>query len=237
MNLWLFMLQDFRYGVRQLSKSPGFALTVLLSIALGIGATTAVFSVVYGVLINPYPYRNADRLVHLVLRDKAGRERWPGLTGTQIEQLRTTPGVESVTGQNDWSLTTTGEDLPDDVEGVYLTPNAFQHFGVPALLGREFGPVDAPNGRDPQPVAVLSYKFWQRHFGGDRSAVGRPLQLDHRTYEVIGVMPAMRPDEAQFAALFRKLIAHRVAHAASTQPPCLAYPSPHTTERPIRAPA
>ncbi len=189
LNLWVSALQDFRYAIRQLIKSPWFALTALLSIALGIGATTAVFSVVYGVLINPYPYKNPERLVHLVLTDKTGHESWPGLTGTQIEQLRMTAGVESAIGQDDWSLTTTGEDLPDDVAGVYLTPNAFQHFGVPALIGREFGPADAPAGQDPQPVAVLGYKFWQRHFGGDRNVVGRQLQLVHKTYVVIGILP------------------------------------------------
>lgn len=189
MNLWPSVLQDFRYAIRQLIKSPSFTLTALLSIALGIGATTAVFSVVYGVLINPYPYKDPQRLVHLVLKDNAGHDRWPALTGVQIEQVRMAPGVESVTGQNDWSLTTTGEDLPDDVAGVYLTPNSFQHFGVPALLGRAFSPADAPAGQVPQPVAVLGYKFWQRHFGGDRSVVGRNLQLDHKTYVVIGVMP------------------------------------------------
>lgn len=112
MNLWLSGFQDFRYALRQLGKSPSFTLTALVSIALGIGATTAVFSVVYGVLINPYPYRNPERMVHLVLVDKAGHELWPALTGTQIEQLRMTPGLESVIAQNDWSLTTTGDNLP-----------------------------------------------------------------------------------------------------------------------------
>lgn len=189
MNLWLSGFQDFRYALRQLGKSPSFTLTALLSIALGIGATTAVFSVVYGVLINPYPYRNPERMVHLVLVDKAGHELWPALTGTQIEQLRMTPGLESVIAQNDWSLTTTGDDLPEDVTGVYLTANAFQHFGVPALLGREFGVSDAPAGQNPQSVVVLGYKFWQRHFGGDRNVIGRNLQLVHKTYVVIGVLP------------------------------------------------
>jgi len=184
MNPWLSTLQNFRYAIRQLIKSPWFALTALLSLGLGIGATTAVFSVVYGVLIDPYPYKDPERMAHLVLIDKAGHELWPGLTGAQIEQLRMTPGIERAIGQDDWSLTTTGVDLPDDVAGVYLTPNAFDYFGVPALLGRGFGAVDAP-----QPVVVLSYRFWQRHFGGDRNVVGRNLQLDHKTYEVMGVMP------------------------------------------------
>ena len=210
MNLWLATLQDFRFAIRQLIASRGFALTALLSIALGIGATTAVFSVIYGVLLDPYPYKNPDRLVHLILKDKAGNEQWPGLTGTQIEQLRTAAGVESVTAQADWNLTTTGDELPDDVQGVYLTPNAFQHFGVPALLGREFGVADQPAGQDPQPLVVLSYRFWARHFGGERNVVGQKLQLDHKTYEVIGVMPprfTWGPDQGADVYLPLKLTA------------------------------
>ena len=183
------LLQDVRYAVRQLIKSPGFALTALLSLGLGIGATTAVFSVVYGVLMNPYPYKNPERLVHLVVKDKAGHDRWPGLTGPQIQRLRLAQCVQSATGEDDWNLTTTGEDLPEDVNGVYLTANSFAHFGVPALLGREFGPSDAPEGQDPQPVVVLGYKFWQRHYGGDPQIVGHNIQLVHKTYAVIGVVP------------------------------------------------
>ncbi len=185
----LALFQDFRFAFRQLGNNPGFALTALLSLGLGIGATTAVFSVVYGVLVNPYPYKNPERMVHLVLKDQAGHERWPSLTGSEIERLRQEPCVASATGEDDWSLITTGEDLPDDVAGVYLTPNAFDHFGVPALVGREFGPSDAPAGRAPQAVAVLGYKFWQRHFAGDRQIVGHSIQLVHKTYMVIGILP------------------------------------------------
>jgi predicted permease len=183
------LIQDFRFAFRQMVKNPGFALTAILSLALGIGATTAVFSVIYAVLVNPYPYKNPERLVHLVITDRAGHERWPALSFPQIQRLRQLSGIDSVIGQDDWSLTTTGEDLPEDVEAVYFTNNAFRHFGVPALLGREFGASDAPEGHDPQPVVVLSYKFWQRHYGGDRQVIGRPIQLVHKTYTIIGVLP------------------------------------------------
>src|ERR1017187_354675 len=128
------LLQDFRYAFRQLLKNPGFALTALLSLALGIGATTAVFSVVYGVLMNPYPYKDPERMVHLKVTDKAGHQRGFGLNGPQIQRLRQASCVQSATGEDDWNLTTTGEDLPEDVAGAYLTSNAFQFFGVPPLL-------------------------------------------------------------------------------------------------------
>ena len=180
-------MQNLRFAFRQLIKNPGFALTAILSLALGIGATTSVFSVVYGVLMNPYPYKDPERLVHLVLKDKAGHERWPGLTGAQLQQLRQLPIVESATGEDGWNLTTTGDDLPDDVNAVYLTANAFQHFGVPPYSGRQFIPSDAPDGKDPQPVVVLGYKFWERHFGGDPNVLGHTMQLVHKTYTIIGI--------------------------------------------------
>jgi putative ABC transport system permease protein len=175
--------------LRQLRKSPGFAITAVLSLALGIGATTAVFSVVYGVLMNPYPYRDPDRMVHLVLKDKAGNKHWPGLTGPQIRQMRQARAIESVVGENQWNLTTTDEELPEDLSGDYLTPDATTHFGVAPLIGRGLIPSDAPFGQDPQPVVVLSHKFWQRHYSGNPDVLGRKLQLVHKTYTIVGVMP------------------------------------------------
>jgi len=183
------LLQDFRYAVRQLVKNPWFALTALFSLGLGIGATTAVFSVVYGVLMNPYPYKDPERLVHLVLKDKAGHENWPGISGPQIQRLRQAKCVENLSGEDEWNLTTTGEDLPEDVVGIYFTATAFEHFGVPALVGREFNSFDAPDGQDPQPVVVLGYEFWQRHYLGDKQIVGHNIQLVHKTYTVVGILP------------------------------------------------
>jgi predicted permease len=183
------LLADSIFAFRQLRKSPAFALTAILSLALGIGATTAVFSVVYGVLMNPYPYQDADRMVHLVLKDKAGNKHWPGLNGPQIRQIRQARSIESVAGEDEWNLTTTDEDLPEDVAGVYMTPNATTHFGVPALFGRGLIPSDAPDGQDPQPVAVLGHKFWQRHYGASPDVLGRTLRLVHKSYTIVGVMP------------------------------------------------
>jgi predicted permease len=178
-----------RFALRQLRKSPGFAITAILSLALGIGATTAVFSVVYGVLMNPYPYKDAERMVHLVLKDKAGNKHWPGLNGSQIRVVREARSIESVVGENEWNLTTSDEDLPEDVAGDYLTPNATTHFGVPALIGRGLIPSDAPFGQDPQPVVVLSHKFWLRHYSGNPDVLGKTLRLVHKSYTIVGVMP------------------------------------------------
>jgi putative ABC transport system permease protein len=180
-------VQDLRYGLRQLQKSPGFTSTAILSLALGIGATTAVFSVVYAVLLDPYPYANSDRMVHLVAKNKAGEDRWFGLTGPQYQQYRKAQAVESAVAEDGWNLTTTGSDLPEDVNAVYFTGNGFNHFGVPALVGRGLIPADAPEGQDPQPVVVLGYKFWQRHYNGDPDVVGKAIQLVHKNYTIVGV--------------------------------------------------
>ncbi len=179
---------DARYGMRMLLKNPGFTCVAILSLALGIGATTAVFSVVYGVLVNPYPYANSDRMVHLVVHDAAGNRRFVNLNGPQLQQLRQASSVESVAAMDGWNLSTTGGDLPEDVQGIYLTSNAFNYFGVPMLLGRGLLPSDGPDGQDPENVAVLGYRFWQRHYNGDPDIVGKKIQLVHKNYEIVGVV-------------------------------------------------
>src|ERR1700722_15337091 len=180
-------LQDFRFSLRQLRRKLGFTFTAIISLALGIGATTAVFSVVYAVLMNPYPYANSDRMVHMRLSDKSDREMGFGLTGGQWQQIRESPVVEDAFMEDDWSLTVTGHDLPEDVQGVYLSSNAFNFFGVLPALGRGLIPSDAIDGQEPQPVAVLSYKFWRRHFNGDPAVLGQTLQLVRKNYTIVGV--------------------------------------------------
>jgi predicted permease len=180
-------LQDLRYTLRQLKKSPGFSATAVLSLALGIGATTAVFSVVYAILLDPYPYADSERMVHLFAKDKADEDRWIGLTGPQYQQYRNTKSVESAVAEDGWNLTTTGGELPEDLNAVFFTGNGFNHFGVPALLGRGLIPGDAPEGQDPHPVAVLGYKFWQRHYNAEPDIVGKTIQLVHKNYTIVGV--------------------------------------------------
>jgi putative ABC transport system permease protein len=185
------VLQDLRFSFRELRKRPSLALTAIVSLALGIGATTTVFSVIYGLLANPYPYRGADRMIHLRVLNENGDRRGVGITGPQLQQLRQISCIESAAASwGTWNLTTTDEDLPQDVPSTQLTANAGDHFGVPALLGRTLIPSDAPNGQDPAPVVVLSYLFWQRHFNADPTVVGRNLQLVHKNYTIVGVMPS-----------------------------------------------
>ncbi len=182
------LADDARFGSRMLRKNSGFAIVAILSLALGIGATTAVFSVVYGVLVNPYPYANSDRMVHLTVHETRGNPLFINLNGPQLQQLRQASCVESVAAMDGGSLTTTEGDLPEDVQAVYLTSNAFIHFGVPTLLGRGLLPSDGPEGQDPENVAVLGYQFWQRHYNGDPGVVGKNIQLVHKSYTIVGVV-------------------------------------------------
>jgi putative ABC transport system permease protein len=184
-NLW----RDLRYALRVLRKSPGFTLTALFSLALGIGATTAVFSVIHAVLVSPYPYAGADRMVRVLAEDRSGIPRNFFLTGPQLQQFRQLPSVESALGQANWEFSTTGRDLPEDVRAVFFTSNASTHFGVLALRGRGLLPSDAPDGQDAQPVVVLSFSFWKRRFSGDPQIVGKTLSMAHRDYTIVGVLP------------------------------------------------
>lgn len=127
------LLQDLRYSARQLIKNAGFTLTALLSLALGLGAATAVFSVIYAALVNPYPYPAADRIVRLTVDSKAGSGDPVVLNGAEIQTLRQSPVVESVLTMDYNALMLTGQDLPENVNAVSLISNAFQDLEVPPL--------------------------------------------------------------------------------------------------------
>ena len=184
-TLW----QDLRFALRQVWKNPGFSLTAILSLALGIGATVSVFSVLYGAVVDPWPYAGFDRVCQINTISKTGNENGTGITGPQVRQLRQTRSVEDWVASDEASLVITGSDVPEDVKAFSVTGNAFQFFGMPAILGRYILPSDAPDGQDPQPVAVLSYTFWRRHFNSDPDIVGKNLQLVHKDYTILGVMP------------------------------------------------
>jgi predicted permease len=181
------LLQDLRYSLRQLIKSPGFALTAVISLALGIGATTAIFSVIYGGLLNPYPYRAADRIVPLKMIDENGRGSAVNPNGSQIQALQQVPVVESVLTTGYHAMNLKGPEFPESVSVTSISGNTFTDLGVPTQLGRGILPSDAAAGRDAQPVVVLSYKFWQRHFFADPDVLGHSLQLDHQNYQIVGV--------------------------------------------------
>jgi len=181
------LLQDLHYSLRQLIRSPRFTLTAVLSLAFGIGATTAVFSVIYATLLNPYPYPAANRIVRLTGETKNSSDEWFNLNGPQLRQLRQLPIIESVLAMEYHAMTLTGNGFPENVNEIDLISNGFQDLGVPPLLGRGIMPSDAIDGQDPQPVTVLSFKFWQKHYFGNPDVIGKTLQLDRKTYTIVGV--------------------------------------------------
>ena len=182
-------LADLRYSLRELRRRRGFALTAILSLALGIGATSAMFSVIYGVLVTPFPYVGAERMNQVGLLLPSGDYRYPGMTGAQLDELGKLTVVESVVGEGGRNLTTTDGGIPEDVVASYVTPNAPSHWGVAPILGRWLAPTDALPGHEPEPVVVLGYAFWQRYYSGDPAVVGRTIQLVRKNYRIVGVMP------------------------------------------------
>ncbi|PYT69312.1 MAG: ABC transporter permease, partial [Acidobacteria bacterium] len=181
------LLQDLRYSLRQLAKNAGLTLTALVSLALGIGTTTAVFSVIYAALINPYPFVAADRIVRLTMQSKAGQADWVNLNGPQIRQVRQLGIVESLLAMDYHAMILTGHEFPENVNAIGLIANGFTDLGVPPALGRGLLPSDAIDGQDPQAVTALSYKFWQTHFLSDPDIVGKTIQLDRKNYLIVGV--------------------------------------------------
>jgi predicted permease len=179
---------DIRYGLRALRRNPGFAAVAVLSLALGIGATTAMFSLIYAVLLHPFPYADSDRIMNPVIINEQNPDelRWFAMRKPQFELFAKAHSIESLLGFRNVNMEITGGSLPEDVEGIYLTENADTFFGVHALLGRG---IQASDAQLHQPIVVLNYKFWQRHFGGDPYITGRTLELDHASYTIVGIMP------------------------------------------------
>jgi predicted permease len=180
---------DIRYGLRGLRRNPGFACVAVLSLALGIGATTAMFSLIYAVLLHPFPYADADRITYLFGFDEKHPDGFTFVTlsKAQFDDLRLAGPFDSVLGFNPTGMQITGGAAPEEIASTYLTENAGAFFGVRPLLGRNIEPSDAENGG--HSVVVLNYRFWQRHFGGDPHVIGRTLEMNHAPYTIIGVMP------------------------------------------------
>jgi len=191
--LWLEHLsRDTRFAVRQLRKSPGFALTAILTLALGIGAVTSVFSVVDAVLLKPFAFRDPDRLIVMRLAvENEARTGWTAIPTNYRQFLRlkktaTTIEDAAIFRQSDASVSPNG-DHPRIVGAVNASPNLFQLLGVQPMLGRNFTDADAQKGA--ADVVVLSYEGWQTFFADDPKAVGQTLRIGGEPVTVIGVLP------------------------------------------------
>jgi putative ABC transport system permease protein len=181
------LLHDLRYAFRGLRRSPGFALVAVLTLALGIGANTAIFSVVNTALLRPLPYPEPDRLVR-VYSGRNGENTWT-VSPPDFVDWRAQAGVFAHTAalNSGADYTITGAGGAERVAAAQVTPDFFDVLGVPPALGRGFTQDNAQVGQDK--VAVLSYGLWQQRFGGQPDIVGQTIQLDGVTYAIAGVMP------------------------------------------------
>jgi len=185
-KLW----QDLRYGARMLLKKPGFALIAVFTLSLGIGANTAIFSVVNSVLLRPLPYPNAERLM-TIWEDHRARNgpvnEWTSPTG--FEDWRDqAKSFDHVVALQNWQPTLTGEGEPEQLFGAQVSHDTFATLGVTPALGRSFRPEEDQRGVES--VVIISHKLWRQRFGADPSLVGKRISLNGESREVIGVMPA-----------------------------------------------
>src|SRR5215472_12373475 len=185
------LAQDLRYAIRQLRKSPGFATVAVITLALGIGANTAIFSVANGVLLRKLPYAEPERLVLVWSTGEGGNNR-DQLSFTDIDDYRTQNHVfESVVPFGDWNATFSGAGDPSPIPGMQVGEGYLALMRVKPLLGRDFLPDEQIEGKDQ--VIILTYGLWQSRFNGDAHVVGKQVRLNGRGYTIVGVTPRNFP--------------------------------------------
>src|SRR5215467_14390708 len=181
------LASDLRYCARSLLKRPAFTSIVVVTLALGIGANTEVFSVVYALLLRPYPFRDLDRLV-LVRESGAAESEAQRVAPADFVDLRNTNNAfEQMAAYRYRGLNLTGAGNPEPVDACMVSPNFFDMIGVSPARGHGFYPDQELEGKDQ--TAILSYPFWQRQFGGNPAVLGSTINLNGRSYTIVGVMP------------------------------------------------
>ena len=181
--VWLEQLwQDVRFGVRMLAKNPGFTAVAVLTLALGIGATTAIFSVVDAVLLQGSPYKNPAQLVGLSAKSPQG-EAVPVSAGDFNEWHRESQAFEGLAAYNMWEFRVlSGMGDPDEVWTSPISAGVFHLLGINAIIGRTFAENDTQ-------VVVLNHEYWRSHFAANPKIIGKPLTLDGKPYTIIGIAP------------------------------------------------
>jgi putative ABC transport system permease protein len=183
------VLQDARFGFRMLRRSPGFAIVATITLALGLGANTAMFSVIDAVLLRPLPFANPDRLVYILDQNPSkGFFRFTASPPNFIDwraQAQSFTGMAATAGG---TFTLSGSGDAQRLNALFVTPDLFAVLGVNTVVGRTFTSEEGTYGHDK--VAILSFRLWQQRFGGDRSVLGRTIKLDGENYVVVGVAPA-----------------------------------------------
>jgi predicted permease len=188
------MIAELRYSIRQLLKSPGFTFVAVLGLALGIGANVALFSVVNSVFLRPLAYPEPDRLVRLSSTDAERDFIRTGFSHPRFLEVQARQEVFSELALSAFNaFTLTGRGDPEQVIGLYASAEMLPALGLEPMIGRNFAAdEDRPGG---EPVVLIGHQFWQRHFNGDRGAIGQAVTLDGRPYTIVGVLP---PEAATF---------------------------------------
>lgn len=184
-TLW----HDLGYGLRMLFKNPGFTAAAILSLAIGIGANSAIFSVTNALLLRPLPYKDADRLVILWSRSPGLNVAQDWFSPGQYLDVKTQNHVfEQVATAIGGSFNLTGQGTPEHIDGARISSSLFPLLGANAMLGRVFSPEEDEPGKPP--VVILGHSFWQRYFGSDERIIGKTLTLNGNNFTIVGVMPA-----------------------------------------------
>src|SRR5262247_1446550 len=186
------MLQDFRYGIRTLLKRPAFSLITIATLAMGVGATTAVFSLIQGVLLAPPPYKQPEQLVLIPSarsdgQAMSGARAWPAMQWQDWQkQAKSFEGVAGYAWTFNFLIRTDGS---ESMEGMVVSPGYFKVAGLEPILGRTF--LDTEGGPNSNSVIILGHDFWQRAFNGDRNTIGSTLRMSRREapLTIVGVMP------------------------------------------------
>src|SRR5881409_4039207 len=184
------LLQDLRYGIRMLAKNPGFTAVAVLTLALGIGANSAIFSLVNAVLLKALPYHEPERIVMLWTDNPSMNLGFHELPPTPLDLLdwrNQARSFEQIAAFKTKLADISGQGEPERVGGVQVTANFFSLLGVQPLFGRVFSSAEEQPGKNQ--VAIISHGLWQRRFGGDARIIGQFITLNHERWAIIGVMP------------------------------------------------
>ncbi|HEX3120150.1 MAG TPA: ABC transporter permease, partial [Candidatus Acidoferrum sp.] len=179
-NRW----RDLVFGFRLLLKNPGFTAVAVLALALGIGANTAIFSVVYATLLAPLPYNQPDRIVMVWSQVNGGHN---GVSaGDFLDWQRENSSLESIAAWSGRSMSLSTGTQPERIQASACTPQFLHVLGQPVLLGRDFLPEEGVVGKEFE--AILSYRLWHDRFGGDKSIIGQQIRMNGEQYTVVGVL-------------------------------------------------
>ena len=180
--------QDLRFGLREMSRDKGFLAAAAGSLALGIMAATAMYSVIHGVIVDPFPYKDIDSLQSIVVQgseERFGRMNYSIDEYTELARRATI--FDGVAGSTISDVLWISKGEPQRLRGNHITHNGFDVMGVPAMIGRTVSAVEG----EPETKAVLGYRFWMRQFGGSASVLGQVLTLNGKQRTIIGVMPPL----------------------------------------------